>query len=217
MPHLFYLIRHGESASNAGEKTLDAASTTLTERGWQGARANAASFPDTPDRIVTSRYIRTTQTATPLIARFASVPVEEWDIHEFTYMSADKYAGTTTHERRPFIDAYWQRLDPHFNDGDGESFADFAARCRAFIARMGGTSGITAAFSHGHFIRGVLHALGGNFDSVTQDTMTKFWRDHHANPIPNCTRYVFAVGGGHVKLLERQDGADMRSQQAIID
>lgn len=217
MKHLFYLIRHGESASNAGERTLDAASTTLTERGWQGARANAASFPDAPHRIVTSRYIRTAQTAAPLLERFAGVPTEEWDIHEFTYMSADKYAGTTTHERRPFIDDYWKRLDPYFADGDGESFAAFAARCRAFIARMGNTSGITAAFSHGHFTRGVLHALQGNFDTVTPDTMTRFWQDHHANPIPNCTRYVFAVGDGQVKLIERQDGAAEPVKQAIID
>ncbi len=217
MSGVFYLIRHGESASNAGEKTLDAASTTLTERGWQGARANAASFPDKPHRIITSRYIRTTQTATPLLERFAGVPIEEWDIHEFTYMSGDKYAGTTTHERRPFIDEYWQRLDPHFADGDGESFAGFAARCRAFIARMGNTTGITAAFSHGHFTRGVLHTLQGNFDTVTPDTMRNFWQDHHANPIPNCTRYVFAVGDGKVKLLEREDGADNGIVAKIID
>lgn len=217
MQNLFYLIRHGESASNAGEKTLDAASTTLTERGWQGARANATSFPETPHLIVTSRYIRTAQTAKPLLERFASVPVEEWDIHEFTYMSADKYAGTTTFDRRPFIDEYWKRIDPHFADGDGESFAQFAARCRAFIARMGNTTGITAAFSHGHFTRGVLHALQGNFDSVTPATMTAFWQDHHANPIPNCTRYVFAVGDGKVKLVERQDGADNGIVAKIID
>lgn len=217
MSGVFYLIRHGESASNAGEKTLDAASTTLTERGWQGARANAASFPATPHRIVTSRYIRTSQTAAPLLERFAQVPVEEWDIHEFTYMSADKYAGTTTHERRPFIDEYWKRLDPHFADGDGESFAGFAARCRAFVARMGNTTGITAAFSHGHFTRGVLHALDGHFDAVTPDTMTRFWQDHHANPIPNCTRYVFAVGGGKVRLVGRHDSADQGIVAKIID
>ncbi len=217
MSGVFYLIRHGESASNAGEKTLDAASTTLTERGWQGARANAASFPETPHRIVTSRYIRTAQTAKPLLERFAGVPVEEWDIHEFTYMSADKYAGTTTFDRRPFIDEYWKRLDPHLKDGDGESFATFAARCRAFITRMGNTTGITAAFSHGHFTRGILHALQGNFDTVTPETMTRFWNDHHANPIPNCTRYVFAVGDGSVKLIGRQDGVDNGVVAKIID
>ncbi|HYD17435.1 MAG TPA: histidine phosphatase family protein [Patescibacteria group bacterium] len=206
MPGTFYLIRHGESASNAGEKTTDAGSTTLTERGWQAARANAATFPHKPDRVITSRYIRTAQTAEPFLARFQGVPVEEWDIHEFTYMSAEKYAGTTTHDRRPHIDVYWKKGDPHFADGDAESFAQFAARCHAAIARMAQSEGITVAFTHGHMIRGILHALRGNFDAITPAAMETFWRDHHANPIANCARFVFDVpGDGRVIYCERQE------------
>ena len=100
------LIRHAESEGNAGLPTNDPASIPLTHHGYEQAAALAATFTTAPDLIIVSPFIRTQQTAAPLIARFPEVPVEKWAVQEFTYLNPNKYLGTTETQRGNFAQAY---------------------------------------------------------------------------------------------------------------
>src|SRR5689334_15812065 len=118
-----WLIRHGESESNAGLPTSDTSRIALTPRGLAQAECVAAAFTRAPSLIVVSPYLRAKQSAQPTIARFPQARVEEWQVHEYTYLSLVSRHNTTPHGRRPLIDAYWERCDPQFVDGEGaESF-----------------------------------------------------------------------------------------------
>ena len=131
------LIRHAESEGNAGLPTHDPASIPLTQRGHEQATALAATFTAAPDLIVVSPFIRTQQTAAPLITLFPEVPVEEWAVQEFTYLNPIKYIGTTETQRGTLAQGYWNRCDPHGNDGGGaESFADLITRIDALETRL---------------------------------------------------------------------------------
>lgn len=78
------LIRHGESAANAGEASLDHASIPLTAKGVEQAYLVAESFAQAPTLIVASPFARAQSTAMATAARFAAIPFETWPIHEFT-------------------------------------------------------------------------------------------------------------------------------------
>jgi broad specificity phosphatase PhoE len=112
-------VRHGESEDNAGLPSESMASTPLTPAGLRQAEAMAASLETAPGRFVVSPYVRAQQTSRPARARFPGVPVEEWPVHEFTFLPASAYHGTTLAQRQPAEDAYWQVNDPRVVRGDG--------------------------------------------------------------------------------------------------
>ena len=60
------LIRHGESAANAGEPTRDHASIPLTAKGLEQARAVAQSITSAPGLILASPFLRAQATALAL-------------------------------------------------------------------------------------------------------------------------------------------------------
>lgn len=156
-----WIIRHAESRSNAGEKTTNPANIELTDKGYKQAGCIVNAFKNRPDLIVTSPYLRTKQTAGPLLKRFGDVEQQEWPVHEFTYLSPEKCKDTTTQERRPLVFEYWERCDPFYNDGDGaESFSDLMIRVESFIdkVKLSGNE-FTAVFSHGLFIRALIWRL----------------------------------------------------------
>ena len=79
-----FLIRHGESESNAGLPSADPGSAPLTPDGHRQARQVARVLADAPALIVTSPYLRARQTAQPTISRFPGAACEEWPVQEFT-------------------------------------------------------------------------------------------------------------------------------------
>lgn len=198
-------IRHGESESNAGEKTQHPQSINLTPKGRQEAADKAAAFTARPGLIATSRYIRTKQTAEPFVKKFDGVPVTEWDIHEFTFLSAAKYKDTTNPERMPFLEEYWKRADPLYKDDDSaESFVEFVQRCRDAVEQMKKCDeGLTVAFSHGYLMNGIRFLLKGGFEKVDADTMRDFWNYHTTHKIENCATLEFDVENDKVTLVER--------------
>lgn len=149
----FWLIRHGESTSNAGAVTKDPGSTPLTEKGRTQAQYMADAFTAPPNLIVTSPYIRTQQTAAPTRDRYPNTPHSEWLIQEFNSLAAEKYNGTTGAQRRPLIREYWRKADPtHKDDGAGESFLEILGRVETMFTQLRETdSDFTALFAHGIF------------------------------------------------------------------
>jgi probable phosphoglycerate mutase len=156
-----WLIRHAESESNSGLPTNDPSSINITAKGKLEAQAVANYFSETPSLIVTSPYIRTKQTAVPVLKRFPNVPTEEWPIQEFTYLDSPRYVGTTNSQRSPMATAYWERCDPEYCDGpDSESFANLIARIRHFKGQIvDRNEKFVAVFTHGLFVRILLWTL----------------------------------------------------------
>lgn len=113
------LIRHGESAANAGQASRDHESISLTPRGLQQAITVAWSFTETPDLILVSPFARAQSTAQETVAVFPTVAFETWPIQEFTYLEPARCFDTTVAQRRDWVEAYWMRAAPDYSDGDG--------------------------------------------------------------------------------------------------
>ena len=194
------LVRHAESSANAGGRTTDPAKISLTGKGFEQAICVANAFKSQPDFIVTSPYLRTKQTARPLLERFNNIEQVEWMVQEFTYLSPLKCQNTTAQERRPLVNQYWERNDPFFSDGIGaESFADLLKRVEYFIEQVKLPENKSiAVFSHGQFIRAIIwRSLNGNTD-VSPLAMKQFRNFMTSFEIPNAST---------VKIRVEKDGS----------
>jgi probable phosphoglycerate mutase len=182
------LIRHGESAANAGEATLDHATITLTPRGVEQAQLVALSFNHAPALIAASPFTRAHSTAMATAALFPHIPFETWPIQEFTYLEPARCTGTTVADRREWVEAYWAKADPGFMDGEGaESFLDFIARAQSFLERLAEhPAQDIVAFSHGQVINAVAWLIERKPLGIDGAAMLD-WRDYEiANHVPNC-------------------------------
>ena len=194
------LIRHGESAANAGQASLDHATIPLTQKGMEQASLVAESFTQAPDLIVASPFSRAQATAMQTVAAFPSVPFEIWSIHEFTYLEPARCINTTVAQRRDWVEGYWAKSDPAFKDGEGaESFLDFISRAQSFLDRLAEhPAQDIAVFSHGQLINAVAWLIECNPQTIDGNAMAE-WREYEiTNHVPNCSGY---------KLTNRPDGA----------
>ncbi len=183
---LIWLVRHGQSTANAGEPARDYPSIPLSELGELQARAFVARVPQAPDRIVYSSFVRSRQTAQPLLEAHPRVEALERPVHEFSYLWFPGDRLMTWRERVPLVDAYWARLDPHHREaGRGENYAELVERVRTFLDEAAGWRGFSVVFSHEQFMRAVaLSVLTGGL-APSADSMRRFvvWR--HGWPVPN--------------------------------
>lgn len=113
------LIRHGESAANAGQASRDHESIPLTPRGLQQAITVARSFTEAPELIVVSPFARAQSTAQETATVFPTVAFETWPIQEFTYLEPARCVDTAVAQRREWVETYWMRAAPDYSDGDG--------------------------------------------------------------------------------------------------
>lgn len=182
------LIRHGESAANAGESTRDHTSIPLTAKGLEQARNVAQSITSAPGLILTSPFLRAQVTALATTALYPDAAFETWPVHEFTYLAPSRCVDTTVAQRRGWVEAYWQRSDPAFSDGEGaESFIDLVTRARAFLERLAEQSASDiVVFSHGQVMNTVRWLLEEKPQEIDSRAMLD-WREYEiANHIPNC-------------------------------
>ncbi|MGY4525152.1 histidine phosphatase family protein [Pseudomonas sp. TE21394] len=182
------LIRHGESAANAGEPTRDHASIPLTAKGLEQARIVAHSHTSAPGLIIASPFLRAQATALATTALYPGAAFETWPIHEFTYLAPARCVDTTVSQRRSWVDAYWQRSDSAFSDGEGaESFRDLVARAMEFLERLEKQSAnAILVFTHGQFMNTVRWLLERRPQEINSDAMLD-WRQYEiANHVPNC-------------------------------
>lgn len=189
------LIRHGESAANAGKPSLDHATIPLTSKGVEQAQSVATSFVHAPDLLVASPFSRAQATAMTTVAAFSNVPFETWPIHEFTYLEPTRCANTTVSQRRGWVEAYWARSDPTFTDGTGaESFHDFIFRAQRFLNELAKHPAQNiAAFSHGQFINAVAWLIERNPLIIDASAMAD-WREYEiTHHVPNCSGYVLSM------------------------
>ena len=185
------LIRHAESAANAGLATASPDSIPLTEKGIEQARLLANFLTDAPSLIVVSPFLRARQTAAPLIERFSSAEVENWEVQEFTYLSKTRCGHSTMAMRKPLVKEFWDRSEPDYCDGDGaESFKAFISRVRQTLKKLEESlHPLDAVVTHGQFIRAALWLLMTGREEMNSSAMRKFFYFLEAMPFPN-TAYV---------------------------
>jgi 2,3-bisphosphoglycerate-dependent phosphoglycerate mutase len=181
-----FLIRHGESESNAGLPSADPGSAPLTPDGHRQARQIARVLADAPALIVTSPYLRARQTAQPTISRFPGTECREWPVQEFTYLAGMHGRNSTATERQPYIRAYWDQADPHHASPGAESFTGLISRSADFLDRLSAQgSGPVTVFTHGLFMRAVAWSLLTGITTPGHDEMRSFRRFASRYLIPN--------------------------------
>jgi broad specificity phosphatase PhoE len=210
------LVRHGQSLSNSGAKTVDQVSNPLTELGRAQSRDFAERLDCKPTLFVISPFLRAQQTAGPSRQRFPEVPVEEWPIQEFSFLNPALHKGMTEMDREPHSVAYWQREDPAFTDGpEAESFISFLDRARSAIHRLvtRDPGGCIVVFTHGYFMQAFRMVL--LFPNATDaELMANFLRFHDANLVPNITSLEFEVRDGKIQMIRPPQKTDFTLQGA---
>jgi 2,3-bisphosphoglycerate-dependent phosphoglycerate mutase len=188
MPTVWF-IRHGQSQSDAGLRTIRPVLTELTKRGVEEAECVAKAFSRKPSLIITSKYPRTQQTAQPTIKRFPfpDTKQEQWDVYEFTYLSWSHSSFMSMEERRPMVDDFWERNDPSYSDGEGaESFIQFMSRVVGVLERLRYTKeDFIAVFTHGYFMQAVLWLLRTIPSRIDSDSMREFRDQLETSCVPN--------------------------------
>ncbi|WP_024658001.1 histidine phosphatase family protein [Pseudomonas syringae USA007] len=188
------LIRHGESAANAGKASVDHATIPLTLKGVEQAQSVARSFTHAPALIVASSFSRAQATAMATVSTFTATPFETWPVQEFTYLEPARCTNTTVAQRKDWVEAYWAMSDPAFRDGAGaESFLEFIARAQSFLARLAEhPAQDIAVFSHGQFINAVAWLIERAPQGIDGRAMAD-WREYEiTNPVPNGCGYVLS-------------------------
>lgn len=170
---IVWLIRHGESEANVGLPTPEQAKIKLTATGHKQAKQIALYLQEEPSLIVTSRYIRTKQTAQPTIEKFTSTLHVEWEVQEFSYLADKRRKNTTLSQRRPMADKYWQDGNPFYVDGEGaESFAQMMKRIQMLREKITLLdSEFVTIFTHGLFMKAFLWSLLSNPPEINSETM----------------------------------------------
>lgn len=211
MAKLIRLIRHAESAANAGLPTTDPDSIPLTPEGLLQAQALARTITSAPNLIVSSFFERAKATALPTTNLFPGTPFEIWTVHEFTYLSPERLVGTTQSDRKPKADAYWQLGDMKFIDGPGaESFLDLLLRAKTTLDRLANSEASNAlVFSHGQFIRAVAWFIRHGEAAGTPENMRLFRQLDTKEPLPSCASYELELRDGRWKVVHQvgQDGS----------
>jgi broad specificity phosphatase PhoE len=210
------LVRHGQSVTNAGGRSADQVSNPLTELGRAQSRDFAERFDCEPTLFVTSPFLRAQQTSEPLRQRFPDVPVEEWPIHEFSFLNPSLHKGTSEADREPHVVSYWQREDPAYIDGpEAESFTLFLDRAREAIRRLvtRDPGGCIVIFTHGFFMQAIRLVLLFP-DASDAELMANFQRFHFLNSIQNVDSLEFEVRNGKIQLIGSPHQTDFTLQGA---
>lgn len=200
------LIRHGESAANAGEPTRDHASIPLTAKGMEQAHLVARSITVAPGLIVASPFLRAQATAQVTAALYPTVAFETWPVQEYTYLAPARCVDTTVAQRRGWVEAYWSKADPAFCDGEGaESFSELVTRARSLLDRLAeNPASDILVFSHGQLINTVAWLLEHEPSEINGQAM-RDWREYEiAHHIENGRRLTICWQAGRWVIGRRE-------------
>jgi broad specificity phosphatase PhoE len=183
------LIRHAQSIANAGNRTTNIESISLTTLGFEQSERISLNF--VPDLVVVSPYIRTTLTAQPLLKNLGISNVQIWDeAKEFTYLSKTKYLNTTEKEREPGARAFWESKDPNYRD-DEESFNDLIIRADKFLSKLEKCGyNKVVVFTHQQFLI-ILRMILLYKNKSPLELMDMFWEERNNFPIGNTDKFTF--------------------------
>ena len=184
-----FLIRHAESEANINGKTLSHASIALSENGYIQAQNLCSTLPKI-DHVIVSEYLRTHQTAAPILEKYdLNFEVDE-HLHEFSYLSERKCANTNLNDRKAWVNAYWEKMDCQHRDADdAESFEDLYLRVQAFQEKLKTLATHyaeknLAVFSHGQFLQLLIMQIQQP-RPLTKELMKQFRAGLVQQPIKN--------------------------------
>ncbi|AGQ06179.1 TPA: histidine phosphatase family protein [Acinetobacter baumannii] len=190
-----FLIRHAESEANINGKTLSHASIALSKHGHKQAQALCSKLPEI-DHVIVSQYLRTHQTAAPLLEKYnLSFEVDE-HLHEFSYLSERKCANTNMDDRKAWVNAYWEKMDYQHKDADdAESFEDLYMRVQAFHEKLkvlneNYVQKNLAVFSHGQFLQLLMMQIQQP-QPISKDLMQQFRYNLVYQPIRNTQVFTY--------------------------
>ncbi|MDR1691345.1 MAG: histidine phosphatase family protein [Rickettsiales bacterium] len=164
-----FFIRHGQALDKVDERIfVDHSEIALSDKGVEQACAVAKELQK-PDLIIVSPYLRTVQTAGPIISEFPDVPVELWDCYEFNPLSKTQHYASSRLERRGFHGEYFERNDCEYvNGAEVESFSHFIERVDSILKRLRNIDKKNiVVVSHYWFINAVLMRLKSPYLKIT--------------------------------------------------
>ena len=190
-----FLVRHAESEANINGKTLSHASIALSEHGHKQAQDLCSKLPRI-DHVIVSQYLRTQQTAAPILEKYNLTFEVDEHLHEFSYLSERKCANTNLNDRKAWVNAYWERMDYQHRDADdAESFEDLYLRVQAFHEKLKALAEKyaeknLAVFSHGQFLQLLIMQIQQP-SPLTKELMQQFRSDLVRQPIKNTEFFIF--------------------------
>jgi broad specificity phosphatase PhoE len=173
-----WFIRHAQSEANAGLSTSIPGNIPLTSYGREQAQALSDLITFAPHLFVVSPYIRTQQTAEPVLRKFPNVPLEIWPIHEYDFLSPIQCADRTVEQRKPWVKNYWDQCEVSYVHGEGaESFALFKNRVLECVKRLENSEHeFIIVFAHGHVMRAIWQYFITKNTVIDNDCM-RYFRD----------------------------------------
>lgn len=190
-----FLIRHAESEANINGKTLSHASIALSKHGHKQAQDLCSKLPRI-DHVIVSQYLRTQQTAAPILEKYNLTFEVDEHLHEFSYLSERKCANTNLNDRKAWVNAYWEKMDCQHRDADdAESFEDLYLRVQAFHEKLKALAvnyaeKNLAVFSHGQFLQLLIMQIQQP-SPLTKELMQQFRSDLVRQPIKNTEFFIF--------------------------
>ncbi|CAN5152105.1 alpha-ribazole phosphatase [soil metagenome] len=158
---IIYLIRHGQTRSNA-TRTTGTSTDPLSELGEKQAELIAGRFKDIPlDVIISSTYMRARQTGMA-IAQHKDCPFEEshlfTEIKQPTELEGTPFDAPELLHIREFRHSNWGNEGVHHSDE--ENFFDVQLRARkalTFLAQR--SEHEIAVTTHGAFLRAMIEEI----------------------------------------------------------
>lgn len=172
-----YLIRHGQSTANAGGEAQPNSQIPLTQLGHKQAHSVAQwvqhTLGDHIESISVSSFLRTQQTAQPLLERVAMSAQIIEGLQEFNYLSFSCIEGRDFATRLALMDEYWASAHPEYSQGaDAESFAQFYQRVAKVLSDFEQfEDGNHVVYTHGFWISMLIWQLLGQSAQSDRDVV----------------------------------------------
>lgn len=130
-------VRHAGSETNIGGVSKPNKNISLSSKGQIQARELAEKIHSRPVCVFISEYVRTLQTARPVLKKFDLQATVLPCLNEFNAFSYDRIEGMTGQQRLPLTRRYWRDCDPDIRHGEGaQSFNDFCDQVREFMTML---------------------------------------------------------------------------------
>ncbi len=206
-----YIVRHGQSHTNAGGKAMPNADIPLTELGQQQAVAVADWLLQTTDKhidsIGVSKYLRTQQTAQPLVEKTALTPTIIEGLQEFNYLCFETIKGKTVKERMQIAERYWLEQTPNFIDGgddtEAESFAMFVQRTQKVLTHLQTLEdGTHVLYTHGLWISMLIWIILAQPTDSNQ-AMQNFRQFELSIRAKNCEVFLLSLQEGFLPAISK--------------
>lgn len=184
-----YFYRHAQSQANAGGVSQLNANIALSDMGHQQAQQLAVNHQYPQGPIFTSAFLRTAQTAQPLLDKWQQSSETLPLLNEFETFDLSLIEGLTGEQRTPLTQAYWQAANPNQRNGaNAQTLNEFNQQVLAFVPTVLSLPNHSVVFGHGMwFALFMWHSLGLGQESMNSDNMRAFDKFRQAMPIGNAS------------------------------